>query len=304
MALASRTVSTSVEARVQGMILGGAVGDGWGRPYEGSPTRAFPLPLELVVTDDTQLTLATCEAIVESRRVDPASIAARILVWFREGRLTGLGSSTMKALRDLAAGAHWALAGAKGDRAAGNGSAMRSAPLAFMLDPRDEKARQLLRDVSRITHHHDEAYSGALAVVAAVRLASTSGYEMARLLEDVSVVLPDSQVRDRVLKYAAFGDNVLPADIGQTWGNSGFVADSVPLALFAARAIGPRNFAEVVGSAISAGGDTDTIGSIAGQIAGAAVGVSGLADDLLDRLRDRAAIAGVATEFARVVTAG
>ena len=285
------------------MILGGAVGDGWGRPYEGSPTRAFPLPLELVVTDDTQLTLATCEAIIESGRVDPASIALRFLVWFREGRLTGLGSSTTKALRDLAAGAHWALAGAKGDRAAGNGSAMRIAPLAFMLDPEDERSRQLLRDVSRITHHHDEAYSGALAVVTAVRLASTSGYQMARLLEDVSAVLPDSQVRDRVVKYATFGDDVQPADIGETWGSSGFVADSVPLALLAARAIARRNFAQVVGSAISAGGDTDTIGSIAGQIAGAAVGIAGLSDDLLDRLRDRAEIASVASEFARVVAA-
>lgn len=300
----SPTVSTSVEARVLGMILGGAVGDGWGRPYEGSLARAFPLPLELVVTDDTQLTLATCEALIERRRVDPASIAARFLIWFREGRLTGLGSSTTKALRDLAAGAHWALAGTKGERAAGNGSAMRIAPLAFMLDPRDEQARRLLRDVSRITHHHDEAYAGALAVVTAVRLASTSGYQMARLLEDVAAVLPDTQVRERVVKYAAFGNDVQPADIGQTWGSSGFVADSVPLAIFAARALGRRNFAEVVGSAISAGGDTDTIGSIAGQIAGAAVGMAGLSDDLLDRLRERASIAGVASEFARVVAAG
>jgi ADP-ribosyl-[dinitrogen reductase] hydrolase len=302
--IVTQTMSTSVEDRVKGMLLGGAIGDGWGRPYEGSTACACPLPLELVVTDDTQLTLATCEAIVESRAVDAASIAARFLAWFRDGRLSGLGSSTTKALRDLAAGAHWALAGAKGERAAGNGAAMRIALLAFMLEPADEAGRRVLRDVSRITHHHDEAYVGALAVTAAVRFAATPGYRMARLLEDVAGILPDSQVRDRLLKYAAFGDDVEPADIGQTWGSSGFVADSVPLALFAARGIGHRPFVAIVGGAIGAGGDTDTIGSITGQIAGAAVGVSALSEDLLARLRGRTEIAIAAEQFARAVTAG
>jgi ADP-ribosylglycohydrolase len=286
------------------MVLGGAVGDGWGRPYEGSVARSFPLPLELVVTDDTQLTLATCEALIENRGVDASSIAARFVVWFRQGRLTGLGSSTTKALRDLSDGAHWALAGAKGERAAGNGSAMRIAPLAFMLDPLDERARRSLRDVSRITHHHDEAYSGALAVAAAVRFAASPDYQMGHLLEDVAAVLPDSKVRDRLVRYASFSDDVQPADIGHTWGSSGFVADSVPLALFAARAFGRRNFVEVIASAINAGGDTDTIGSITGQVAGAAVGMSGLSDDLLARLRDRLEITRVGAGFAQVVVAG
>jgi ADP-ribosylglycohydrolase len=238
--------------------------------------------------------------VIATGAVDPAAIAARFLAWFRDGRLRGLGSSTTKALQDLAAGAHWALAGAKGERAAGNGAAMRIAPLAFMVDPTIAAGRQLLRDVSRITHHHDEAYAGALAVVAAVRLASRSGYGMTRLLDDVAAALPDSRVRDRIGRYAGFGDDVDPGRIGETWGNSGFVADSVPLALFAARATGRRSFFQVIESAVSAGGDTDTIGSIAGQIAGAAVGMSGLPDDLVDRLRDRLQIAAVAREFAEV----
>ena len=116
-------------------------------------------------------------------------------------------------------------------------------------------------------------------VVAAVRFAATSRYPMVRLLEDVAAILPDSQVRDRLVKYAAFGGDVEPADIGQTWGSSGFVADSVPLALFSARAIGERPFAAIVGGAIAAGGDTDTVGSITGQIAGAALGMSAAAAD-------------------------
>ena len=81
--------------------------------------------------------------------------------WFGDGKVTGLGSSTLKALRDLQAGAHWALSGARGEYAAGNGAAMRAAPLAFFLDPAVDADRTRLRDIARITHHHDEAYVGS-----------------------------------------------------------------------------------------------------------------------------------------------
>jgi ADP-ribosylglycohydrolase len=103
------------------------------------------------------LTLPTSEAITSTRAVDPEAIAAAMLRWYRRGQLSGLGSSTLKALRDLDAGIHWALAGQLGERAAGNGGAMRIAPLAFMLDASLPESRRTIRDVCRITHHSDEA---------------------------------------------------------------------------------------------------------------------------------------------------
>jgi ADP-ribosylglycohydrolase len=291
--------------RAVGSIVGGALGDGWGRPFEGTvPRGAIRVPDELVVTDDTQLTLATCEAVIDGGIIDPAKIAERFLVWFRAGRLRGLGASTFKALRDLDAGAHWALSGAKGERSAGNGAAMRIAPLAFLLDLESDEARRTLRDVCRITHHHDEAYVGGLAVATAVRLVSQPGHSAADLLVEVADSLPDSKVRDRIARFATFGDDVSPFQIGDTWGSSGFVADSVPLALFAAREVHKRPFAEILQRTIAAGGDTDTIASITGQIAGAALGYPALPAELVARLRDRDEILGIAQSFGRVAAAG
>ena len=105
----------------------------------------------------------------------PSSVAESFRAWFEVGRLRGLGSSTLKALRDLAAGAHWGLAGARGEYAAGAGAAMRIAPLAFLLDPCSVDDRVVVRDVARITHHSDEAYAGALAVMVAVRASAVAG---------------------------------------------------------------------------------------------------------------------------------
>src|SRR5262245_56432988 len=56
--------------------------------------------------------------------------------------------------------------------------------------------------------------------------------------------------------------------------------------------------------AIEAGGDSDTIGSIAGQVVGAALGSQSIPADLLARLRDQAVIAATAEELARAGGAG
>src|SRR5260370_495332 len=130
---------------------------------------AFEIPSRPVLSDDTQLTLATCQSIIECGRVDPENLASHFLRWYLAGRIRGMGSSALKAMRDLAVGTHWALAGARGEFAAGNGAAMRIAPLAFLLNPSDAGDRTVIRDVCRITHHNDEAYAGALAVMLAIR---------------------------------------------------------------------------------------------------------------------------------------
>ena len=290
--------------RILGCLLGGAIGDAWGGPYEGALPQAVPdFPSTARLSDDTQLTTATCEAIIEQLGVEPSHIANRFKVWFEAGRIHGLGSSTTKALRDLGAGAHWALAGARGERAAGNGAAMRIAPLAFLVDPDVDADRVLIRDVCRITHHNDEAYVGALAVVVAIRKLAFGTWrpEESSLVDVVASSLPDSQVRDRLVRYRGFPPNTLPRDVADCWGSSGFVVESVPLALFAAQSIARQPFETVIGQAVAAGGDTDTVASIVGQIVGAGVGVDALPGDLLARIRDIEDIRRTAEEFAATV---
>lgn len=54
----------------------------------------------------------------------------------------------LSALSELDASGDWAIVGAKGERAAGNGAAMRVAPLAFCLSPEDPADRSTIRDVA------------------------------------------------------------------------------------------------------------------------------------------------------------
>jgi ADP-ribosyl-[dinitrogen reductase] hydrolase len=255
----------SLQDRVVGGIVGGAIGDAVGGVSERG---------RLSLSDDTQLTLATCEALLSAGKVSPEAIAAAFARWFRAGAITGVGSSTLKALRDLSAGAHWALSGARGDRAAGNGAAMRIAPLAFLLDPFETEHRVIIRDVCRITHHNDEAYLGALAVLLALHQETWPPGRS--FFHDLTGTLPDSRVRDRLTDFADIPPETPVSDLAQRFGASGYVVETVPLALFLARRITPASFADVLAELVEAGGDTDTICSIAGQVAGAHLGLSRL----------------------------
>jgi ADP-ribosylglycohydrolase len=294
--------ATGLGDRVRGCILGGAIGDAMGGPFEGQqgPIQFQPHD-DWAISDDSQLTLATCESIIEVGAVSPEHIATQFVDWYRARRITGMGSSTLKALRDLDAGLHWALAGAKGEMAAGNGAAMRIAPLAFHLNPKLEQGRQIIRDVCRITHHNEEAYVGGLAIAIAIRSLAFHHASPSKLLEVLVQNLPDSRVRDRILALDALRGDVSVAEVAAEFGSSGYVVDSVPLALYAARSIDRVSVDGVLRNVIEAGGDTDTIASMTGQIAGAWLGGSRLPRELIDRLPNITCIERVTNEFAAML---
>jgi ADP-ribosylglycohydrolase len=295
-------VRVNFRDRVLGCLVGGAIGDAFGSAFEGQSNLTSVLlgderPWHL--TDDTQLTLATCEAILDAGGPAPATIAAHFLKWFRARRLTGLGASTLKALRDLDAGAHWALSGRKGDRGAGNGTAMRIAPLAFCVDPDTDDGRRILRDVCRITHHNDEAWVGALAVAMAIR--GTALEHRIPPPDQIAGRLPETSVRERLMEYARLPPSTTLADAAARFGATGFVIESVPFALFAAQHARSLGFTGMLEQVILAGGDTDTNASLAGQIAGAECGFAALPADLLARLPQAEMVTATAERFADFV---
>jgi ADP-ribosylglycohydrolase len=257
----------------------------------------FEIPSKPTLSDDTQLTLATCESIVECGRVDPENLAGHFLRWFLAGRIVGIGSSTLKAMRDLAIGTHWALSGASGEFAAGSGAAMRIAPLSFLLNPMDPQDRVLIRDVCRITHRSDEAYVGALAVMLAIHSVTSEVWSRDRNFLAATVdSLPDSAVRDRIDALRLL--RCPASEIARSFGASGHVVDTVPLALYCAQSIESEPFEAVLAETIRLGGDTDTIASITGQLAGTVVGLNGLPQARIADISGSEELRAIAHDFA------
>lgn len=284
------------EVRIAGCLLAGALGDAIGSRFEGgAPTSGFTIPAELRITDDTQLTIATCEAIIAAGSVNPESIAQQFLLWYRLGRISGMGMSTWSALSQLDAGGHWASVGASGEHSAGNGAAMRIAPLAFLLNPDEVYDRRTIRDVCRITHRNDEAYVGALVILRTIRQVIEGNSLNDGFLAILIAALPDSRVRDRLID--ARDSSMSIAEYAARFGSGGYVVDSVPLTLLAA--IRSTGFLETIEQIVKCGGDTDTIGSMYGHIYGAAFGTQGLPMEIANRIDEVPLIQEIAAKLSR-----
>ena len=80
-----------------------------------------------------------------------------------------------------------------------------------------------------------------------------------------------------------------------------YVVESVPLAIYAARSIVRFPLDAVLRSAIEAGGDTDTIASMTGQIAGTWIGALQISRDMIQLLPDANDIEQIANAFAGVI---
>jgi ADP-ribosylglycohydrolase len=274
--------------KLEGCFLGGAIGDAMGSAYENQESEDSdtydPFPTKnpaksiLQITDDTQLTFATIEAIIESAKFTPAILADHFKRLYEKRNIRGLGASTLKALQELEAGGHWSQVGRIGEYAAGNGAAMRIAPLSFL----EETDRTQIRDISSITHRNDEAYVGALCVVIALKEILNNQWDgSTNLLSIISSQIPDSRVKDRIQQLETLTDLT---EIG-SYGNSGYVVDSIPLALAAANQIRNLDLDTIFNELIEVGGDTDTNCSIAGQIAGCFVGKSNFSSNLMEKIK-------------------
>ncbi len=275
--------------RFEGCILGGAIGDAWGSSFENQFKKeddtfylfgnSYVKTPTWGITDDTQLTIATIEAMIENEKIKPELIANKFLKYYNQRSLKGVGASTLKALKELSVGGHWSQVGRRGEYAAGNGAAMRIAPIAF----KENITSSEVRDICIISNNNDEAYVGAKSVLIAIREILKGNWNgESNLIELIIEQIPDTRVRDRFIEIKNI-DNL--DEIGRK-GNNGYVVNSIPLAIAAVNKINQIGIEEMYSKLIKIGGDTDTNCSIAGQIAGTLIGKKGIPNNLLNKLKE------------------
>jgi poly(ADP-ribose) glycohydrolase ARH3 len=177
----------------------------------------------------------------------------------------------------------------------GNGSAMRVAPvgLAYFDDP--EKVATVAIESSRPTHSHPLAYQGA--VLLAVAVATALGQDkhvpqeflatLRRSLRRFSDLMQDTSPFTSALDAIeqGLGRGASCAEMSQTLGTGITAVEAVPMAIYCFMR-NCESFADVIYQAVFIGGDTDTIGSMAGALAGAALGKSAIPLRWLNAVRE------------------
>lgn len=292
-------IDHSTDDSMVGCLLGTALGDAIGLPWEGLTRsrlrRMAPLPLKHrfllrrgMVSDDAEHACMTAQALTASAG-DPAAFGAALARQLRGWLLcapAGIGLATLRALLRLTAGVGWERSGVW---SAGNGPAMRAPVLGVAFGGQPDRLRELVRISARITHTDPKAEHGALAVAIAAHHASqaprpdpaTFLAELRRALEpDGSPMLALAEQAaasaDRLESTEAFADA-----LGLRTGVSGYILHTVPVTL-QAWLRHPDDFRGAITAVVRCGGDTDTTAAILGGILGAGLGEAGLPADWLE----------------------
>ena len=292
-------LTTAQTDRAAGVLLGMACGDALGAGYEFGPPLGPDVPVTMTGggsfgwapgewTDDTSMAIAIAEAAATGAdlRGEAArdQIAARWAGWAggandvgnqtravlsaatRAARSRGEGEPTGADLT-LAAGEHDARTG----RCGGNGSLMRTAPiaLAYLRDP--DALVHAAYQISAMTHHDPDAGEACALWCLAIRHAVLNG-----TLEGLRAGL-EHLPEDRASVWAARLDQAQagrPADFE----DNGWVVQALQGAWSAitntAEATGPAHLRLALEAAVRGGRDTDTVAAIAGALVGGLYGAS------------------------------
>ena len=241
------------------------------------------------VTDDTEQALLIASLLLKGHgsglNLDASEFSHALLAWedsmIERGSLDLLGPSTKAALERVRAGENPLRVGGEGTT---NGAAMRVTPIGIAASTSD---RQLFADAvwssCQVTHATRQGFQSAALVAAAVSLGIDAGaadvtdllwkaVAFARSLPERGAWSPEPDVvaaTHRALKLAAQPSSSLEW-LAEQIGTSVASAQAIPMAFaLLARDPSPRALLQ----AANLGGDTDTIGAIAGAILGASLGV-------------------------------
>ena len=265
--------------RARAAYLGLAIGDALGATTEfmtpGEIRATYKVHRKIVgggwlylkagqVTDDTEMSLALGQALLSAEGWDRKGIADNFLAWMRS-KPVDIGATCRRGIRDYMLKGQ--LETPYNDWDAGNGAAMRMAPVAlFTLGDAKALARCSLEQ-AHLTHNHALSDAACLAIGTMVQKAifGCSRFE----LHEVT--------RELVADYSSFRFNNYRGNA------SSYVVDTLQTVfnfIFTT-----ASFEECLIGVVNQGGDADTTGAIAGMIAGAFYGLEEIPARWLKKLK-------------------
>ena len=248
-------------------MIGAILGDMIGAPYEfdRSPkTKEFPLfGKGTEFTDDSVMTIAVAEALMDTIGKSDDEIKAALVASMQKwGKLypdAGYGGMFYQWLRTKNPEPYGSF---------GNGSAMRVSSAGWLFDTLEE-TRHMARLTAEVTHNHPEGIKGAEATASAIFMARTGSSK--------------EEIRDYIVREFAYDLSRSCDEIRPTYHHVETCQQTVPEAITAF--MEGTDFEDVIRTAVSLGGDCDTLTCIAGSMAEAFYGVpAGMVNECRKRL--------------------
>ncbi len=247
-------------------MIGAITGDMIGAPYEfdRSPkTKEFPLfSRGSQFTDDSVMTVAVAEALLESRDKSDDEIRAALVAsmqkWGKKYPNAGYGGMFYRWLREKEPKPYGSF---------GNGSAMRVSAAGWLFDTLEE-TRHIARLTAEVTHNHPEGIKGAEAAASAIFMARSGSTK--------------DEIRGYIIAEFGYDLSRTCDEIRPGYHHVETCQETVTEAITAF--FEGADFEDVIRTAVSLGGDCDTLTCIAGSIAEAYYGIP---DEIVKECRKR-----------------
>lgn len=233
------------------------------------------------VTDDTEMSLALGRALLAAQGWDLTGIADNFVAWMRN-KPVDIGSTCRRGIRDYMTRGQLQTPANEWD--AGNGAAMRMAPVALFTLGDEALLQRCALEQARLTHNHPLSDAACIAIGTLVQRA-IFGCDRFEL---------HAVTRDLVARYPTFSFNNYKGLSGS------YVVDTLQTVFH--HLFTTADFEECLVGVVNQGGDADTTGAIAGMIAGAFYGLDAIPPRWLKKLDDevRGEAAGQAEELLRL----
>ena len=270
-------------------ILGFAIGDAMGVPLEftkrdnrqsnpisnmkGFGSHNVP---EGTWSDDTSMTIATIDSIIENNNINYQDMMNKFLLWVTKAKYTAtdkvfdIGITTSNALNRYKINVSPLECGSKNFRDNGNGSLMRILPIVFYINSlplSNEEKTRVINDSSSLTHAHEVSKMGCKIYSDYVERLISNNFDKMEAYNYIKTIdyskyysFETIEIYKRILK-----DDISKLDINDIQ-SSGYVVSSLEAALWSV--LTSNSFEEAIVKAINLGEDTDTIGAITGSLAG------------------------------------
>lgn len=218
------------------------------------------------VTDDTGMSLALGRALLASGHWDLPAIAGEFLAWM-QSKPVDIGATCRRGIRDYLLKGQLETPYNAWD--AGNGAAMRMAPVALFTLGDERALRHCARSQARLTHHHPLSDAACVTIGRMVQ-AGILGADRFAL---------HALTRELVAEHGSFRFNNYRGNAGA------YVVDTLQTVFH--YFFSTADFEECLVGVVNQGGDADTTGAIAGMIAGAFYGLEGIPPRWLKTLDKR-----------------
>jgi poly(ADP-ribose) glycohydrolase ARH3 len=281
----------------QGCLIGQAVADALGAPWEGMPgdLLAELRPAERIVahveqrelryTDDTQMMIGVVETLLAHGAIDVDALAAAFAENYDPAR--GYGSGARRIISAIGAGEDWRCLAAtifNGEGSLGNGAAMRVAPLGVLFSHDLERVVAEAARSSAPTHTHPIGIDSARLLAVAAALAARSARKRFKRGEFLEALLSYAETDefqwqiDHALQLEPFESLI-------AFGNSVEAHRSVMTSIVCF-CDSPDDYSAAICRALGQGNDADTLAAMTGALAGARLGLAKIPTQLVQCLEE------------------